>query len=95
MGKRTIGLINRELNYLEAAYQRLNIKTVEYREEKKKLQKEKDKILNLSDAELVKLEKNKTKQNKSLLENRLSDPNGGKDKPQETIILGDTDYLNK
>jgi len=93
MAKRTLSQINKELNYLEVAYQRLNIKTIPYQEEKKKLLKEKDKILNMDEKELAKLEREKKKISESSLKGKLTEPNSGKDMPQPTVITGDTDYI--
>lgn len=84
---RTIATINKEINYLDVAYQRLHIKTVEYLAEKEKLEIEKEKILKLSDLELAKLEREAPVQKESNLTRKLSNPNQGKDKPQPMVIV--------
>ena len=86
---RSIALINKELNYLETAYNRLMIKTVDYREEKEKLLKEKEKLIKMSDAELAKTERNTKIPKESSLTRKFSDPNGGATIPKPLVIDDD------
>lgn len=85
--QRTIATVNKEINFLEVAYQRLNIKTIEYEAEKEKLLNEKEKLLKLSDLELAKIEREAPVQKESNLLRKLSPPNAGKDKPQSLVIV--------
>lgn len=84
---RTIATVNKEINYLDVAYQRLQIKTVEYLAEKERLEIEKEKLLKLSDLELAKIEREAPIQKESNLTRKLSSPNQGKDKPQPLVII--------
>ncbi len=72
----TIPQLRKEINYLEENYQRLLIKTVEYRAEKKKLEDQIKKIEGFSDKQLVKLELQKKPQKKSILKGVFR-PRGG------------------
>lgn len=86
---RSIALVNKELNYLETAYDRLMIKTIEYREEKEKLLKEKERLIKMSDSELSKVEKNSKIPKESGLTRRFTDPNGGATIPRPLVIDDD------
>lgn len=74
----TIAQINVELNYLEENYQRLTIKTIEYLEEKKKLNSQKTKLLGLDDKELAVIETQKQPYKTSTLKNKFSKLNGNR-----------------
>lgn len=67
MVKLTIAQINKELNFLEANYQGLTIKTIPYRDEKKRLLKQKSNVEKMNDKELIKLESQKKNYKKSKL----------------------------
>ena len=84
---RSIGTVNKELKYLEYNYQHLRIKTVPYLEEKKKLQKEREKLLRLDAHEYAEIERKEKKQTKSKLQSKFSqDPNEAKKKESREIV---------
>lgn len=89
MVKLTIAQINKELNYLEVNYQRLTIKTVEYLEEKKRLEQEKAKLLKLDEKELAVIEANKKPQKTSILKNKFRKSNGNRIQDEGRVIVGE------
>ena len=74
----TLAQINVELNYLEENYQRLTIKTVEYLDEKKKLEAQRTKLLGLDDKELAVIETQKKSYKTSTLRSKFSKQNGNR-----------------
>jgi hypothetical protein len=68
----TIEQINKELQYLEHAYNRLLIKTIPYKEEKTRLEKEKARLVAMSEASYAKIEKQKKPLKKSTLDSKIS-----------------------
>jgi hypothetical protein len=71
MAQLTIEQINKELKYLEYAYNRLLIKTIPYREERIRLEKEKAKLLVMSDVAYAKIEQKKKPLKKSTLDSKI------------------------
>lgn len=89
MVKLTIPQINQELKFLEHNYNRLMIKTIPYREEKKRLENMKKQILKMSDQEKVKLEANKKKLKKSTLNNKFTQRGGNGIAEEGLVIVGE------
>lgn len=83
---RSIRTVNQELTYLLYNYNHLRIKTTPYLEEKKKLEKEKAKLLRLDAHEYAEIERKEKKQEKSKLQGKFSvDPNEAKKKETREI----------
>ena len=92
---RTIPQINKELKYLEYAYQRLQIKTIQYREEKRKLEEEKAKLVALSDKKYAEVERKAPKLKKSSLSNKINRPSKSGIVDDGKVIVGeDNDEYN-
>jgi len=92
MAKLTLPQINRELNFLEENYNRLCIKTIEYRVEKKKLLDMKKEIENMSDKQLVKLESQKKPLKRSTLKDKFTKRGGNGIQDEGLVMVGeDTD----
>jgi hypothetical protein len=89
MAQLTIAQINKELNYLEENYQRLTIKTLEYREEKAKLEKQKSVLLGLNDKELAVVETKKKDYKISTLKNKFTNNGGNAIKEGGRFIVGE------
>jgi hypothetical protein len=95
MAQLTIAQINKELNFLEVNYQRLTIKTVEYLAEKKKLEKQKEKLLKLDDKELAVIETKKKNLKSSTLKGKFAKLNGNRIQEDGRVIVGEdnNDYV--
>lgn len=84
-----------ELKYLDLAYNRLQIKTIPYREEKKRLEIEKYRLEKLDGSKLAK-EANKAKRkDKASFERKLTKTYKGAENAVPLTISGKEDFITK
>lgn len=82
----------KELKQLEYSYQLLQIKTLPYRETKKRLENDIDDLVNLTEKELSKKERKTKKKSQASFESTLTKSYTGKDKAEPMVIQGDSDF---
>jgi hypothetical protein len=86
MVRRTLAQINQEINYATTCWHRLTLKTIPYRARMEALEKEKTELLNMSEKQLAKIEREKVVRKESEIKGYLRDPNTGRNNAQPTII---------
>lgn len=78
----------KERNFLEYNYQHLRIKTIDYKEEKKRINDEIDEITEMDEKDLRKKEANYKRKKTTKVSKIVNDIMAGKDK--ESRIINDT-----